>query len=168
VLQQQGELEQAEAELRAALEGLERAWGPEHPDLAYLLVALGHLLLERDQAAQSLPLLERGDRLLRRSLGEHHPRRVHGLHGEARALLALGQPEPACERLEQAVAIGEAAALPSLDLAEPRFRLARALPPAEHPRARGLAEQAAAAYRAAGPTYDPKREEVERWLDEVR
>jgi tetratricopeptide (TPR) repeat protein len=165
VLQQQGDYEQAEAELRAALEGLERAWGPEHPDLAYLLVAQGHLLLERDQAAQSLPLLERGDRLLRRSLGEQHPRRVHGLHGEARALLALGRPEPARERLEQAVVIGEAAALPSLDLAEPRFHLARALPPAEHPRARALAEQAAAAYRAAGPTYDAKREEVERWLD---
>ncbi|MCA9708701.1 MAG: hypothetical protein KDK70_22825 [Myxococcales bacterium] len=101
---------------------------------------------------------------LRDALGEQHPRRVHGLHGLALALLARDRPGPALARLEQAMAIGDAAQLPPLELAEPCFSLAQALPPQERSRARALAERAAAAFRAGGSAYDARRQDVEAWL----
>ncbi len=54
---------EARAELNRALEIHEKAFGKNHPDLAYPLVALGELLLAQGKPAEALPFLERAQKL---------------------------------------------------------------------------------------------------------
>jgi hypothetical protein len=49
----------AEPTLRRALEVREKALGPNHPDVADSLFALGTVLLEKGKVGESLPMLRR-------------------------------------------------------------------------------------------------------------
>jgi tetratricopeptide (TPR) repeat protein len=50
---------EAEARLRRALSVMEKAFGKEHPSLAYPLMGLGEVWLERGKPTQALPFLHR-------------------------------------------------------------------------------------------------------------
>jgi len=63
----------AEPTLRRALEVREKALGPNHPDVADSLFALGTVLLEKGKVAEALPMLSRAVEVREVALGPTHP-----------------------------------------------------------------------------------------------
>jgi eukaryotic-like serine/threonine-protein kinase len=94
VLRRLARYEEAEAQLREAVEHRHRTLGPEHPLTAASLARLGGLLSDQlGRYAEAAGLFERALEIQTRVLGPDHPSRVEGLGGLAAIREALGDVE---------------------------------------------------------------------------
>jgi len=163
---------QAEPLLTEALDVVERAWGPEHPDLAYLVAALAEIDAHAGRAQQALEGYRRVLALLTQGLGPSHPRLLAAYLGIAQAHRAQAEPgaaEAGLAALRAAMAIVEGGQAEPMEAAEVRFELARALQQTGRPdalaRAQTLARAAHRTFETAGPSFAPRAERIEAWID---
>jgi serine/threonine protein kinase/tetratricopeptide (TPR) repeat protein len=100
-----GELEEAEVDLRAALESARTREGAQSPKLASIHTSLGNLLRVVGRYDESLAEHERALALDRAALGEAHPRVGRDLHNVAGLLRRLARTDEAQDHYERALAI---------------------------------------------------------------
>ncbi|MBK7859991.1 MAG: tetratricopeptide repeat protein [Archangiaceae bacterium] len=157
--QDAGDLQRAHEHFQRSLEVSERIEGPTSARLAQALSGLGQTALGLGHAEESARDCARALELLKGV-----PRAVpEALTCLGRAELELGRLAPAVTHLEAAVAQLEERGDAPVNLAEPRFALARALWPvsAERARAVGLARQAREAF---GGSPSGRAADVDAWL----
>ena len=168
LLQQTGDQEGAYAALERSLAIRERVFGPDHPSIATILHNLGWIRHSQGDLKEALPLFERALEIRIAALGADHPQ-VAVVH------LALGKVALEGDRLAEASAHAEAAlrirqqrSVPSSDLAQARFLLAKVLRArrVRGSRARELAELARAEFEGV-ERFSEDLAEVERWLDDT-
>jgi tetratricopeptide (TPR) repeat protein len=104
-----GELEEAEVDLRAALESTRTREGAQSPKLASIHTSLGNLLRVVGRHDESLAEHERALALDRAALGEAHPRVGRDLHNVAGLLRRLARTDAAQDHYERALAVKRAA-----------------------------------------------------------
>ncbi len=109
VHQDLGDKAQALPLLQRSLELRERAFGPDHPEVATAVNDLGNLLGSLGEYTEARPLLERAMILRERSLGPNHPALGRSLAGLANTYRATGDLQQARTLHERALAITEAA-----------------------------------------------------------
>ena len=122
-----GELSEAEAEYRRALE-IQRSKGVSSGVTA---ASLGHLLLERGEVEEAVQLLQQGRADLERRLGLQHPDLLSVLEGLGKVALARGKYDPdALALIDRAnqIAAGEAATDAQRAALEELHRRLEALP----------------------------------------
>ncbi|MEM9462573.1 MAG: tetratricopeptide repeat protein [Myxococcota bacterium] len=95
VLLRQGQYAPAEAEYRRAVERLEQALGPEHPDLASARTSLGAVLFRQGEHQAARAQHHRALSILERTLGPEHPRVAYGVNNLAIVLQHLRRYEEA-------------------------------------------------------------------------
>lgn len=100
-----GELEEAEIDLRAALESTRAREGAQSPKLASIHTSLGNLLRVVGRHDESLAEHERALALDRAALGEAHPRVGRDLHNVAGLLRRLARTDEAQDHYGRALAI---------------------------------------------------------------
>jgi tetratricopeptide (TPR) repeat protein len=174
VLQAQHKYEDAEAEYRRALAVQEKAMGPEHSDVATARNNLGAVLHRQGKYEDAEVEHRRALAVRQKLLSPEHPDLAASRVNLAASLIELGKASEAVGLAEQALeAFGSRDDIPPEGGAYAAFVLARALwathtdAPTRR-RARTLAEQAAADYRAAGPTVSEDFENIEAWLSKHR
>ncbi|MCB9594994.1 MAG: serine/threonine protein kinase [Sandaracinaceae bacterium] len=104
-----GELPEAEADLRAALESAAARLGEQSPQLASIHTSLGNLLRVESRLDEALAEHEAALALDREGLGADHPRVGRDLHNVAGILRRLDRSDEAQTRYEEALAIKQAA-----------------------------------------------------------
>jgi tetratricopeptide (TPR) repeat protein len=127
VQRHRGELADAQRLMEEALEVQERAWGTEHPDLAYVVGGLADIASAREDYGAAIPHFQRARTLLEPALGPNHPRLVYPLLGEGRAELARDAPQAAVPLLESARRILDSGPHDPMLGVEVSFVLAQAL-----------------------------------------
>jgi tetratricopeptide (TPR) repeat protein/predicted Ser/Thr protein kinase len=147
-----------------------RAYGPDAADLGRLLSNEGEYLVALGRAKEAVPVFQ--DALARFGRnGPEPPMLAYPLTGLGQAWLALGRSSEARPVLEHALVLREAVA-DSIDAAETRFALARALwdDARERPRARGLATAARDAYAKAADAAHARTQvaTIDAWLAQHR
>ncbi len=105
VLQAKGEHVDALARYRRALELLERARGPEHPELVAALIDLADAMRELNQIREARPHYERAVAVAEISLGPTHPTTAASLNNLGVALRELGELAKASEVTERSLEI---------------------------------------------------------------
>ena len=107
----------------------EASFGPEHEWTAWALISLAETRLAQGDAAEAAELAERAAGVLQRVFGAEHPVLASTLTLQARALLAMDEPDTAEPLLLRALSIhgaarddGEAAALADALLADVHAR----------------------------------------------
>ncbi len=159
----------AEAHLTRALAISLETRGPEHPATAQTLQRLGEVLVDRGAHEQARAHLERA-LAIREKVAPESPEVADVLVSLAAQAIVRGAPDQAIAWLERAMKIRGGGGIPSHDLAEAQFTLARALEAAapghghDPVRARQLATQAVTAYQTAGERFAEQRATVESWL----
>jgi tetratricopeptide (TPR) repeat protein len=138
-----GRNEEAELELTAALEFLERHLGPEHPAIAGGLTFKGDVLRAQGDLPGARAAYQRAHDIRKQALGPDHPDLALALLGLAEVDLAEGKTASALAHLDRALAIVAGTAYDPGDLGLLHFARARAL------RILGSAEPAGAAAEAA-------------------
>ncbi|MBK8266505.1 MAG: tetratricopeptide repeat protein [Nannocystis sp.] len=170
VVYSEGEYEQARAYFEHALAIMEKALGPDHPNVAALLTNLAEVAESQGNAEKTRAYYERALAIKAKALGPDHPNVANALTGLGEALTSLDTPAAAIPHLERALTLRTAHEGDPIEFAKTRFALARALwaaaPEAgrDRPRARSLAELAAAAYEADGDKSSEQLAEVREWL----
>lgn len=81
----------AEPLYRRALEIIENALGPEHPNLAAFLNNLANLYSAQSRHSEAATLLRRALRIAEKALGPEHPNVATGLTSYAAVLRELGR-----------------------------------------------------------------------------
>lgn len=109
---QAGEISEAEALLRRALEATERARGGAHPDVAKALSRLAFVRYAAGQPAEAEGLYRRALSIDETMLGGDHPTVAGDLSNLAQLLLRRGDPDAAEPLLQRALAIRRAAMAP--------------------------------------------------------
>jgi eukaryotic-like serine/threonine-protein kinase len=164
VHQATGAYEDAKALHERALAIKEKALGPEHTDVALSLIHLGNIHQATGAYEDAKALYERALAIREKALGPEHPHVAYPLVGLAEVALEQRRAGDAVVLARRAIASSEPRNVSSVELAEARFVLARAL--AESGPAReeaiALAKQARDAYREAG---SDALDEVARWLE---
>jgi hypothetical protein len=89
LLQNQGELGEAEPLCRTALAAKRRMLGDEHPSTLDSIHNLGLLLWAQGSKAEALEMLRQELEVRRRVLGEDHPHTQRSLSAYTRALFAV-------------------------------------------------------------------------------
>ncbi len=107
-----GQLEQAEQHFARALELLERALGPEHPDLKGPLIGLGNVARDRGALEQARERYERALGLMRAHFGDEHPEVAVALFNLGNIHKDLGRLGAAEAHYRHALAIREQALRP--------------------------------------------------------
>ena len=160
--------DEAAALYREILEGLERAYGPRHPDRISTLLNLSILESFRGRPEVSIELARQGLDLALGVFGEHHPRTADFWLQLGEALLDLGRADEALPVLEKSHAAHQAAPGDPIDDGHAAFALARARRDVLQPEAswRPLAELAEARYTTAGPRAEKELGELRSWLDD--
>jgi serine/threonine protein kinase/tetratricopeptide (TPR) repeat protein len=145
---------------------IEGALGPTHPRVGLDLTNLCNTHVQLHAYDRALEECGRALAIYEASLGPQHLRLALPLLGLAEANVGAGHPEIAIPLLERALRIRSAVKGDPIDLAETNFTLARALATSggDRRRARGLAEEARAAYAAGGEDSKADLAEVEAWL----
>lgn len=163
VLEQEGQLGEAEAAARRALEAAGGINGPPSAQLGLAALILADLLLDRGRLTDAEPLARRSHEV---RLAVNGPRHLYT--ASAASLLGTvevrkGNLEAGRDLLETALALQEASLLPAHPgLAETRLRLAAALAAqGNHAAAQELADRALASLRQANPRA-PRLEALER------
>jgi len=159
-LVQLDELPAAESALLRAVAIVERT-GPDHPNASLHLMNLGDVMRRRGDLDRAEQYVERALAISDAKLGGDHPGRAAIMIGLAEIAAARGHTPEAVQLAEDALARRERGGALPVEIAEARFALARFLPDRE--RGRALAEQAKAAYRAAGVPAA----EVDAWLARI-
>ena len=118
-------LADSEAAYRDALEVSERATGPDHLDVAWILNNLGNVLNAQQKFADAVPVLERAVAIWERVLpgGSEAARPLIAL---GRAQLGVGRPRLAVTTLRDALARADAAGMSAALRATARLRLSQA------------------------------------------
>src|SRR5262245_35638625 len=119
--------EQARECYERALAILEKALGPDHPDVAGALTNLGQVANNQARYEDAVTHQERALTIWQKALGPHHPNLAYPLTGLRTALLGLAQPARAMPHLERALTMRSAGKIEPTKLAVTRFVLARAL-----------------------------------------
>ena len=164
-----GEYRRAGETLQRALALYERTLGPEHASVALVLYNLGDAANGDGEYGDARAYNERSIAIVESALGPEHPRLADPLTSLGRALLGQDTPAKAIPPLERALSIRTTHPGSPVELADTRFALARALwraPPArgrDRRRAKGLTEQARAAYVDAGDPAEEQIEQLEAW-----
>ncbi|WP_309243010.1 serine/threonine-protein kinase [Hyalangium versicolor] len=161
VLTELGRFEEARASYDRALQMTQKALGRDHPEVGNTLTGLGRALVRVGQLDEAEQHLRRGLSISEKALGPRHPQVAEALLGLGEVAVARGRPADALAPLRRALD-----EVNPPERAELQFMLARALEAAgqESDRARSLANEALAHYRAIG--NKPRSEEVSRWLEE--
>jgi tetratricopeptide (TPR) repeat protein len=161
-----GKYEEAIAQFRRSLAILEKMLGTEHPDLSWSLNDLGDALWHQGKYQEALGYHRRALAIQEKALGPEHPDLRNSLTGLGKALLGLGTARSAVAPLERALLLAKRTPDRSNDVAEAEFALARALWDSAQDRARAktLAAEALAAYKAAGLRGRRDIPIVEAWL----
>ncbi len=107
VHEKRGEFDTARADLRLALEILERRLGPDHVLVGRTLGNLGVVLTRAGEVEEAERVLERVLALYERALGPDHPSTATILNNLGGALLAHGELERAQACFERALAVRE-------------------------------------------------------------
>jgi tetratricopeptide (TPR) repeat protein len=108
-----GFLKEAETSFRWALETLEKALGPNHPDVAASLSNLAGLYDAQGRYAEAEPLLRRALGVWEKTLGPDHPHMAISLHNLAALYLRQGRYAEAEPLLRRALEILEKALGPN-------------------------------------------------------
>jgi tetratricopeptide (TPR) repeat protein len=163
---QQGRYDTAGRYYERALAMLERLLGPENSNIANTLLSIGNLLLRRQQFAKARAVAERAQSLIEKSRGLRHPSLGEALTVIGRAYVGLGAPAAAIHPLERALSLRDTTQSFSLDLAETKFALARALWDSRRDPARSLhlAREAAKELAKSLDANARDRAEVNAWL----
>ncbi|MCR9159096.1 MAG: tetratricopeptide repeat protein [Nannocystaceae bacterium] len=164
-----GDVEGSVEAYNAALAIQERILGPEHPDLAELYANLAESELALERWEEALRGFDRALALYTETLPEDHPDLALPLKGRGQTLLALDRPREALDDLERSLALAVAGGGESLEIADTRFSLARALAaadPSQRARARAMAAQSRSDY--AELEMASQREAVDRWIAALR
>ena len=140
------------------------ALGPEHVHVGVADNNLGDVALRLGELAAAAPLYEHALAIFTRSFGEVGPPLAYPLTGLGELRLAQGRAEEARALLERGLALPDAGS--PTDLGRRRIALARALAadPAAAERAAALAEEARAAFAAAGPAFARELAATEAWI----
>jgi eukaryotic-like serine/threonine-protein kinase len=158
-----GAYEDAKASHERALALMEKVLGPGHPQVAKTLKNFADVHRATGAHEEAKVLYERALGILEKALGPEHPDIAYFLVDLVEVALEQRQGGEAVVLARRAVSLREQENTASVQLAEARFLLARALAEAGPSRveAVALAEQARDAYRDAGSDV---ADEVERWL----
>ncbi|MEM9452768.1 MAG: serine/threonine-protein kinase [Myxococcota bacterium] len=100
-----GDLPRAERMLQEALEIKRAALGPEHPEVAFSLVNMGHLLADRGSFTAATETLERAGTLIEAALGPRHPMRATVALKRSYIFIERGRFDDAERELVQAEAL---------------------------------------------------------------
>ncbi|MCY1060752.1 tetratricopeptide repeat protein [Nannocystis sp. SCPEA4] len=159
-----GDLARAEQAYRTTLQ-IYAKQPKRHPDAAKVAYNLSSVLINTARPAEAKEQLEWALALQRETLGEDHPDTGAYLTGIGISLTEMGRPAEAIAPLEAAIALFERRPRDARYLGAARNELARALwdSGGDKLRARGLAESAAAIFRAQ-PEAERLLREVETWL----
>ena len=155
----------AEAALTRALAISTAALGPRHPATATALHRLGDVFLDRGAHERAAANFEEA-LAIREALGPAVPELAEVLISSGELALLRGRPAEAIPLLERALEIRRRPGIPAYQLAQARFALARALRAndGDPSRARALAGDAAAAWRAADPAFRAELAAAQTWL----
>jgi tetratricopeptide (TPR) repeat protein len=141
ILVARGKLADAMIELAAARTIIEKAFPPDHPDVAEVLHSIGAAERARNQPRAALALDERALAIIEKSHGADHPATAAARLAVARDHLAAGGPDRARPLATAALATFERRGLRARTGAA-RWLLARSLPATEREQARSLARTA--------------------------
>jgi serine/threonine protein kinase len=103
------EFDEATALYQSAIERLEEALGPDHPEVMTALQSFAAMRMMMGELDEARGIQERVVEFNERTLGPHHPLVATSLHHLARHSLLTGDPGRAGQLLERALAIQEAA-----------------------------------------------------------
>ncbi|MBL8974005.1 MAG: serine/threonine protein kinase [Myxococcales bacterium] len=103
----QGKIDEAEANIRAALDGYQLAFGPQHPTVAAVLSNLGQAQVQAGRHDRGLELLHAALRMKERTLGPGHVALISTLNNLGSAHSELGHRALARHYYLRALAIGE-------------------------------------------------------------
>jgi tetratricopeptide (TPR) repeat protein len=103
----QGRLAEGLEQMQRAVAAKEKAFGPDHPDVALSLSNVAVLLVELGQLAEALPYIQRAIASSEAGLGPDHPRTASALANGAEILNRLGRYEEARRMSQRALNIFE-------------------------------------------------------------
>ena len=98
-----GRMSEAEPHFRRSLEIRAALLGPDHPDLAESLNALGVLWIQTERPDRALPYLQRAERIYARTLPADSPFLAMARNNVGEALRKMGRYREALGRLEPAL-----------------------------------------------------------------
>jgi len=110
---QLGQLRGAIQDLRAAVDGLEAARGPDDPAIGTFLVQLANVLRDAERHAEARPMYERALALTEAALGADHPSVATALSNLAMLERLTGNGERARSLYERALSVRERALGPN-------------------------------------------------------
>lgn len=170
ILHDLGRDEDAESEHRRVLEQRERTLGPEHHLVARSRILLGEALQAQGRHEEAETELRLALTELEAALEAEHPHIAMARVRLAALLLERGRAAETRDLAERAWARRKRDDTPGHERAEAAFVLARALlatDPAQHPRARELAQLAVDAWTEAGDAYADEAGRARTWLREL-
>jgi tetratricopeptide (TPR) repeat protein len=109
IFQEQGKLPEALALYEAVKVKRERALGPDHPQVAAILINIGNLYLRQGKYAEALDQYERSLAIYRAVFGDDHPDLFGAHYSKGHALLYQARYGEALESYGRALALREAA-----------------------------------------------------------
>jgi tetratricopeptide (TPR) repeat protein len=162
----EGLAQQAVELLKQGAQAATRALGPDDPLVAQDLDRLGSALLDAGRPAEAATQHRLALEINKAALGADHPHVATSLTHLGQALDANGQSTQALAALEQALALRTRRADQPAALAHTRIALAKVLwrQPAQHERARALAQDAAQGSREESAD----RRDAVAWLETHR
>jgi tetratricopeptide (TPR) repeat protein/tRNA A-37 threonylcarbamoyl transferase component Bud32 len=165
-LSREGQYGEALEYHRRALAIQEKALGPEHPNVGITLGNIGFELSGQGKYEEALGYERRALPILEKAFGTESPDLAGALVETGKALLGMGAAQSAVAPLERALILQKRTPKRFADLAEVQFTLARALWDSAQgrERAKTLASEALAGYRAAGLRGKKDLPVVEAWL----
>jgi tetratricopeptide (TPR) repeat protein len=137
-----------------------------HPNVAASVQVIGELLERQGKYEEALRHQRRALAIQEKMLGPEHPEGAGSLTDEAKALLGLGRAREAIAPLERVLTLRKRTPGRPVELPETQFTLARALwdSAQDRKRAKTLASEALAGYKAAGLRGKKEILVVEAWL----
>jgi eukaryotic-like serine/threonine-protein kinase len=161
-----GNVAEAEEMATRAVETTEQQGGAEHPRIVRPLLGLARVELARGDKDAADRAATRAEALCEKVLGPRHLDTALALGRVGIVALERGDAARAKQAGERALAIYEGQSADPVDVAEARWVVARALAKQEKdkPRSKALAEQAAEAFRRAGPARAAELEAALRLL----
>jgi len=126
IYQKLGNFVQADSLLRYALERRKVIFGPEHPEVARSLVALGSLRVDQAEYEEAELLIREGLAMSTRDLPAGHPDVARATEALGQVLIEKGDNEHAIQVLKQLVQLRAPAGPNSADMASALYELANA------------------------------------------
>jgi tetratricopeptide (TPR) repeat protein len=153
--------------LADSIRSLAKATGDDSFEVAQTRYYLARAYAEDGDCTNGTKLFRQLLDFASRSLRPGHPLSAYPLNGLAECQLAQGDARAALATFEQVMAIRDAVESPDEEKAKTQLGLSRALiaTGGDRERARALARDAVAGFRAGGPGYQWHIDDAQRWLD---